>query len=76
MASAATPSKPGKPFVRRAVVVGLVIASLALLSVYFRESSSGPLHDVQSAGASVIHPFQVAAERVAQPFEDLVRLGG
>ena len=70
MASAATPSKPGRPLVRRAVVVGLVIASLALLSVYFREPQSGPLHDVQGAGASVIHPFQVAAERVAQPFQD------
>jgi len=76
VASAATPSKPGKPFVRRAVVVGLVIASLALLSVYFRESSSGPLHDVQSTGASVLHPFQVAAERVAQPFEDLYGWAG
>jgi rod shape-determining protein MreC len=70
VASAATPSKQGKPFVRRAVVVGLVIASLALLSVYFREPANGPLHDVQDAGASVIHPFQVAAERIAQPFED------
>jgi rod shape-determining protein MreC len=76
VASAATPSKPGKPFVRRAVVVGLVIASLALLSVYFRESSSGPLHDVQSTGASVLHPFQVTAERVAQPFEDLYGWAG
>jgi len=52
------------------VVVGLVIASLALLSVYFRESSGGALHSAQSTGASIIHPFQVAAERVAQPFED------
>ena len=56
--------------------MGLVIASLALLSVYFRESSSGTLHDVQDAGASVIHPFQVAAERVAQPFEDLYGWAG
>jgi rod shape-determining protein MreC len=39
--------------------------------VYFRESSSGPLHDAQNTGSSVLHPFQVAAERVAQPFEDL-----
>jgi rod shape-determining protein MreC len=52
------------------VVAMLVIASLALLSIYFRESSDGPLHDVQSTGASVLRPFQVAAERVAQPFED------
>lgn len=70
MASAATPSKPGKPVVRRVVVIGLVLLSLALLSVYFRESENGPLHDAQGAAASIIHPFQVAAERIAQPFQD------
>jgi rod shape-determining protein MreC len=47
-----------------------VLVSLALLSVYFRESSDGRLHDFQSTGAAVLRPFQVAAERVAQPFED------
>ena len=44
--------------------------------MYFRESSSGTLHSVQDAGASVIYPFQVAAERVAQPFEDAVGWAG
>jgi rod shape-determining protein MreC len=54
------------------VVVGLLaVVSLALLSVYFRESSDGPLHDAQSAGAAVLRPFQVGAERVARPFRDL-----
>jgi rod shape-determining protein MreC len=54
------------------VVVGvLALASLALLSVYFRESDDGALHGVQDAGASVIRPFQVGAERVARPFRDL-----
>jgi rod shape-determining protein MreC len=52
------------------VVAMLVVASLALLSVYFRESSDGPLHGFQSTAASVLRPFQVAAERVAQPFQD------
>jgi rod shape-determining protein MreC len=28
------------------------------------------MHDVQSAVASVLHPFQVGAERVARPFRD------
>jgi len=51
-------------------VVALVVVSLALLSVYFRESAGGGLHEVQSVGASVLRPFEVAAERVAQPFED------
>jgi rod shape-determining protein MreC len=70
VAPAGAPPKPGRPLRRRAAVVGLVILSLALLSVYFRESSSGTLHGAQSTGASIIYPFQVAAERIAQPFED------
>jgi rod shape-determining protein MreC len=48
----------------------LVIASLALLSVYFRESSGGRLHGLQSSASAVLRPFQVAGERVARPFED------
>lgn len=71
MAPVGGPPKQGRPLVRRATVIGLVVLSLALLSVYFRESSSGALHGAQSTGSSIIHPFQVAAERVAQPFEDV-----
>ena len=76
MAPAGGPPKPGRPLLRRATVIGLVILSLALLSVYFRESSSGTLHGAQSTGSSIIHPFQVAAERVAQPFKDLFGWAG
>jgi rod shape-determining protein MreC len=57
---------------RRRVVVGvLTVLSLALVSVYFREAPGGPLHDVQGAGAAVLRPFQVGAERVSRPFRDL-----
>jgi rod shape-determining protein MreC len=56
---------------RRAVVAGLVVLSLILITISFRESSSGPLHGVQSAGATVLRPFEVAAERVARPFRDV-----
>jgi rod shape-determining protein MreC len=52
------------------VAAVLVLVSLALLTVYFRESSGGGLHSVQSAGSSVLRPFEVAANRVAQPFRD------
>jgi rod shape-determining protein MreC len=55
---------------RRAVVAVLTIVSLALVTVYFRESDGGLLHGVQSTGASVLNPFEVAAERVARPFRD------
>src|SRR5438105_13380160 len=62
---------------RRVVAVVLVLVSLALLTVYFRESSGGSLHGLQSAGSSVLRPFEVAANRVAQPFRDAAGwLGG
>jgi rod shape-determining protein MreC len=48
----------------------LVLLSIALITVYFRESSGGGLHQVQSAGATVLRPFEVAADRVSQPFRD------
>ena len=58
------------PLLRRAVVVGLVVLSLALITVSFRETSSGPVHGAQNVGADVMKPFEVAANRVARPFRD------
>jgi len=68
--SAQHSSRSPDPLKRRIVVAVLVVFSLALITVYFRESSSGALHGVQSAGATVLRPFEVAADRVAQPFRD------
>jgi rod shape-determining protein MreC len=48
----------------------LVLVSLGLITVYFRESSDGPLHTAQRIGVSVLMPFEVAGERVARPFRD------
>ena len=48
----------------------LVLLSIALITVYFRESSGGGLHQVQSAGATVLRPFEVGADRVSRPFRD------
>ena len=45
--------------------------ALILITISFREPASGPLHGVQSAGATVLRPFEVAAERVARPFRDV-----
>jgi rod shape-determining protein MreC len=62
---------------RRLIVAVLVLVSLALLTVYFRESSGGGLHSLQSTGASILKPFETAANRVAQPFRDAAGwLGG
>jgi rod shape-determining protein MreC len=52
------------------VALALVLVSLALITVYFRESSGGALHGAQRIAVSAITPFQVAAERVARPFQD------
>lgn len=49
----------------------LVALSILLMTIYFREPAGGGLHQVQSAGATVLHPFEVAAERVARPFRDV-----
>jgi rod shape-determining protein MreC len=58
--------------VRRRIVVGaLVLLSIVLITIYFREPAGGSLHGVQSAGAAVLRPFEVAAERVARPFRDV-----
>jgi rod shape-determining protein MreC len=48
----------------------LVLLSLVLITISFREGETGPLHDAQGAVASVLQPFQVAVERVARPFRD------
>lgn len=55
---------------RRLVVAGLVVASLLLLTVYLREDDEGALHGAQRLGLAVVHPFEVAGERVARPFQD------
>ena len=64
------PSKARSALIRRAVVVGLVILALALVTISFRSPTAGALHGIQGAGSTVLRPFQVAATRIAQPFRD------
>jgi rod shape-determining protein MreC len=52
------------------VAAVLVLVSLALITVYFRESEDGALHGTQRIGLSVAMPFEVAGERIARPFRD------
>jgi rod shape-determining protein MreC len=63
-------SRTTGPLRRRLVVGLLVLASLAMITVYFREAPNGSMHDFQSAGASVLRPFEIGANRVARPFTD------
>jgi rod shape-determining protein MreC len=51
--------------------VGLCVVSFALITASFRETSGGSLHGAQNAGAAVMKPFEVAANRVARPFRDV-----
>jgi rod shape-determining protein MreC len=48
----------------------LVLLSIVLITVSFGSSEDGTVGSAQNAAASVLRPFQVAAERVAEPFED------
>ena len=48
----------------------LVVLSLVLISLTFRSGEDGPLGGVQSAGSTILRPFAVGFERVAQPFRD------
>jgi rod shape-determining protein MreC len=55
---------------RRPVFVILILASLALLTVSFRESESGPVHAIQEAGAGLLTPLQSWGATIAEPFQD------
>lgn len=56
---------------RRAVLIGLVVASLALLTAYFGESASGPLRSIQRGFLEVLAPLQEGASRALKPVSDL-----
>jgi rod shape-determining protein MreC len=53
------------------VLGGLVLLCLLLITISFREPTTGVAHGIESAGATVLRPFEVAAERVARPFRDV-----
>jgi rod shape-determining protein MreC len=48
----------------------LVLVSLGLITIYFRESSGGALHGAQRIGLSILMPFEVAGERISRPFRN------
>ncbi len=52
------------------MLASLVLLSLVLITLYFREPQAGNLHAARSVGSAVLHPFQVGAERVVRPFRD------
>ena len=63
------PSSRSSALKRRIVVGVLVLASLVLITLSFRSSA---LDGVQGTGATILRPFEVAADRVTRPFRDTV----
>jgi rod shape-determining protein MreC len=58
---------------RRAVLLLLVAASLTLLSLYYREGSSGgPLHGAENVVSTVFSPISSVTDRALKPVRDLV----
>ncbi len=41
-----------------------------MLTLYFRESDSGPVHRVQRAGLKVLSPLQSGVSKIVEPFRD------
>jgi len=52
------------------VVVALLLLSVALLTLYFRESGSGVSHRVQEVVLEVVTPLQTGTARATKPFRD------
>jgi len=65
------PSRNRSALRRRAIVGVLVLLSLILITVSFRSPATGAVHGIQTAGATVLRPFELGAERIAQPFRDV-----
>jgi rod shape-determining protein MreC len=58
---------------RRAVLLLLVAASLTLLSLYYREGSSGgPLHGAENVVSTIFSPISSVTDRALKPVRDLV----
>jgi rod shape-determining protein MreC len=56
---------------RRAVLALLVVVSLILLTAYFGESPSSPLHSVQRGIVEVLSPIQEGASKALKPVRDV-----
>lgn len=55
---------------RRLIAAILLLLSVALLTLYFRESSGGPVHRAQERALRFLAPLQEGTARVVEPFRD------
>ena len=56
---------------RRAALAVLLGLSLVLLTMFFGESSGGPLHSLQRGAQAVLEPIESGVGRAVKPFRDL-----
>lgn len=55
---------------RQAVLAALLLVSMAMLTLYFREPVGGVLHSTQRGGLVVISPLESGVSTILQPFKD------
>jgi len=57
---------------RRTVLAVLVVAGLTMLSLYFQEGPTGPLHTGQGLVSNLLGPVEEGANRALKPPRDLI----
>jgi len=55
---------------RRLLAAVLLLLSVGLLTLYFREAEGGPVHRAQDRGLTVLAPLQTGTARAIQPLRD------
>lgn len=61
---------------RRAALVGLIVASLVLISAHFSEGDDGPLHAVQRGVATLISPLESLVTEALEPVRNMLSWPG
>jgi rod shape-determining protein MreC len=59
-----------RAFRRRVLVVLLLLVSIGMLTLYFRESEGGVVHRVQNGALQAVAPLQSGSARAIKPFRD------
>lgn len=62
-----TPLAQRRVLARRVIIGGAVVLCVLLLTIYGRETNSGPLHGVQNAAGTVVTPLEDGVSRAVQP---------
>lgn len=65
--SGQTPLAQRRVLARRLIIGGLVVVCVMTLSVFARETNSGPLHGVQNIAGTVVTPLQEGTSRAIAP---------